>query len=271
MNNRVFNNKAMENLLCPVCIAAFTDASEEEKDIAEKNQLEEQRSGERQARDIYKMEQEAQEMESDILKSLPPKDREETWARVAGVQELAERRSRRETSDWAEQGMLYNILMAVSVKAAQSYDPSRGTKFSTWVYYPWQYAVRDFWRAKRVHTQSLSRPLDPDSRDSSSIEDVMEDKNAPSPGSQVEAMEWKDLGSKIFDGDSMAKTMIEDACQQYEWLCPFCRHSMRKYFLNRNLEEKAGDLLQEPVPNVYARRQFWAGCAENLAGSPGNT
>lgn len=134
-----------KDVLCPMCV----DVSEGR--LAALPAAEEKREG-RTARDIYQMVRDAQEAEDRIQESLSPERREMGWLLVAGVQGLAEVRAQRAVSNAAEQGMLYDVLIAEAWEAAESYDPAC-SKFSTWVFRRWEYAVLEFRRVKRLPTK----------------------------------------------------------------------------------------------------------------------
>ena len=118
--------------------------------------------------------------------------------------------------------------------------------------------MQEFRRVKRLPTQSLSAPFRAADTDMPpSLEDELEDTNSPSPSDCVESQEWTQHTKAIFDSQPLTRTMIEDACQQFEWLCPFCRRVLRDYFLSHTPEIEDVALPQRSAQNVYARRAFW--------------
>jgi hypothetical protein len=242
-------SQAIRNILCPMCIEVY----EGQLDKAE---LSGKKDESRQARDIYRMEQEAQEMEILIQQSLPPEKREAYWILIANVQAMAENCARQAVRDWAEQGILYNILMAGAWKAAQSYDPSR-SRFSTWVFRHWRYAIKEFRRVKRLPTESLFSTGN-DSRNQSPYQDQLQDLDSASPYNRLLSKELTDWADSTLEAQPLMKFMIDDACLQYEWLCPFCRRTLRDYSSRRIVifTEKETEA-QQMLPDVYARRSFW--------------
>ena len=196
-------------------------------------------------------------MEIRIQETLPPERREACWLFVASVQTLAESRAQRAVSDCVEQGMLYNILMAETWKAAESYDPAKGTKFSTWVFRPWGYAIKEFWRVKRLQNESLSASgNDPDNQ--STLLDQIEDPDSPYPDDAYAYSELSAWADSTLEAGSLLKIMIDDTCEQYDWLCPFCRRAVRKKIKGQIFSKPMmEDYKNGSKHDVYARRRSW--------------
>lgn len=241
----------IKELLCPMCLDVFDGRFAEVEQAMEKGEG-------RQAKDIYQMEHEAQQMELQIQESLPSERRAECWLLVASVQALAEVRTKRVVNGWAEQGMLYNILMTEAWKAAKSYDPAKSAKFSTWVFRPWQYVISNFRRVKRLQTESLSTSShdDPDKK----ILEEIEDRNQLRPD---ELISMEEFAGKIATTDYLTlEALIGDVRHEHEWLCPYCRRIIREQILTGT------NTAPEDLPtwnykkylstlDVYARRKLW--------------
>ncbi len=252
---------AIEEFLCTQCVDALTGIFLKEKLIEKRKQVEEKAAEEKQPKDIYQMERESHQKEKNIIESLSPEKQKEFWALIISVQELADGRAQSVVSDWVEQGLLFNILMSESWQAAELFDPSHGTKFSTWAYNRWTWAIFKFLRAKRLYTQSLSDPIGLDGGSPVTLEECLSDTKIPSPLELAESKEWALWTKTIFAMQPLMKTMIEDVCQHYEWLCPFCRRVLRAHFLGcTSIETEDVILTQWSAQNVYARRALWVGC-----------
>ncbi len=239
---------AIRNILCPVCIEVYEGQLDKAQEPGKKYEG-------RQARDIYRMEHEAQEMETLIQQSLPPEKREAYWILIADVQAMAENCARNAVRDWAEQGMLYNILMAGAWKAAQSYNPAR-SRFSTWVFRHWRYTIKEFRRVKRLPTESLFS-TGSESGNQSPFQEQLQEFDT-SPYNRLLSKELTNWADSELKAQPLIKFMINDACLQYEWLCPFCRRTLRDYYSHRIvISTKKETGVQKMLPDVYGRRSFW--------------
>jgi len=235
-----------KNMLCFLCLDTYEGA------LAEHHPTINEDEG-RDAKDVYQLEREAQEMEIKIVKSLSVERRDECWLLVASVQDLANSKARYFESNCAEQELLYNILISKAWKAAASFIPGM-SKFSTWVYKPWCYAIREFWRVKRLRTKTLTDYA----VDATQYEKLSKSDGSRLPSEHLEAMElteWAEHFSRI---SPLLKLMLYDSCQQYEWLCPLCRRKMRVHFSQQSLVGlKCTDLPKRSFQSAYARRAFW--------------
>jgi hypothetical protein len=247
MNNTGF--KSVEQFICQQCRDIYKGIHTDDVGTSYER---------KQAKDIYHMQRESEEMEKSILSSLPPKRTNELAVWVVSVQELANRRAQQAVGDWAEQSILFNILMAEAWKAALSYDPTVA-KFSTWVYRPWTYAIKEFIRIKRLHTQSLSCTCYFGNH--TAIEDGLVDKETPLDC--VKDKEWKEFTEDAFGSQIFWETIVEDVFhQQYEWLCPFCRRIFRELSLQHTTDTEV-TVSQRSEWNVYDRRMLWARVLED--------
>ena len=252
---------AVKDLLCLMCLEVY------EERLVEAEEAEEKDEG-RQYKDIYQMEREAQEMETHILESLLPEKRESCWALVASVQNKAEGRVQKAVYDAScrglsiidctEEGMLYNVLMAEAWKAAESYNPAKSA-FSTWVYRRWNWAVYEFWRVLPPRNESLSafgQSADPDNQ--TTLQDRLKDEDSRSPDDCLVTQELADWIDSTFDGQPLLKFMIDDAYQQCDWLCPYCRWAMWGRLDKLTWKEtRCVDQPEKSVQSVYARRALW--------------
>lgn len=127
---------------------------------------------------------------------------------VLSVFNAAKQRAGKDADNWAEEELLLDILIAEAWIAAQAYDSSK-SKFITWVYRPWSYSTKDFWRAKRLSTQPIHN-----SEGSRTLEDTVEDNDTPSPIKAVLAAEQKAMVKAAFLNQQQLRFLVDTLWHQ---------------------------------------------------------
>lgn len=252
------NIRLMKEFLCSHCIEAH-DLARANQMVGNEHTVKMSLKG-RKLKDIYQMESASQEMEADILSSLSREQCSKCATWIMEIHEKARCKAHSVVKGPVEQEMLFNILIAEAWKATQTYDPSKFTKFSTWVYRPWRNTISEFLRVSRP-VRSLSVPLKGSgSGDAHTLGDVLEDTSSPSPLSILESKD-KERGARII-GDWTKKIgipnlLLEMLWTSDSWPCVFCRRKLNRWILDEEVSLVVQEAQVSSSYSVYSRRKLW--------------
>jgi hypothetical protein len=179
-----------------------------------------------------------------FMKGLSNNDKKEYGTLVEQILSMAESRAEYECPNASEQSFLYDILVNKAWVAASTYDVKREIPFQAWVHVSWLFAIREFWKAKRLQEISLTETI--------SLEDiVLEDLT-----------EIHEVIENVFGSECRPTglDLISIAWAGNDLLCPYCRQSVMSLLIKLQLGhtlENSLDNNQAVAFDVYAKRDLW--------------